>query len=163
MKNNIFIIYFFLFYFFFFHVSANEKAFIRLEDKTKFIVDLAISSEEKKRGLMNINKLVNTNGMLFLYKKERVVNMWMKNTHLDLAIIFINTSKQILDIKVGFKFSKKIISSNQPVIAILEIPSFCSKKLKLNIGDYLDWEIINYQDFKKIVKGKETVKFPCVK
>ena len=148
---------------FFFHVSANEKAFVRLEDETKFIVDLAISAEEKKRGLMNIDKLVNTNGMLFLNKKERAVNMWMKNTHIDLAIIFISTNKQILDIRKGFKFSKKIISSNQPVIATLEIPSFCSKKLKLNIGDYLDWEIIKYKDFKKMVESEGIDKFPCVK
>ena len=163
MKNNTFIIYFFSFFFLFSYVFANEKALVRLKDKTNFIVDLAISDEEKRRGLMNIDRLVNTNGMLFLNKRKKIVNMWMKNTYINLSIIFINTDKQISGIKKGTKLSKKIISSNKPVIATLEIPSVCTKKLKLNIGDYLDWEILKYQDFVKIIKSKETDKFPCVK
>ena len=163
MKNNTFIICFFSIFLLFSYVSANEKALVRLKGKTNFIVDLAISDEEKRRGLMNIERLVNTNGMLFLNKRKRVVNMWMKNTYINLSIIFINTDKQISGIKKGTKLSKKIISSNKPVIATLEIPSVCTKKLKLNIGDHLDWEILKYQDFVKIIKSKETDKFPCVK
>ena len=71
MKNNIFIICFFSIFFLFSYVFANEKALVRLKDKTDFIVDLAVSDEEKKRGLMYIDRLVNTNGMLFLNKRSQ--------------------------------------------------------------------------------------------
>ena len=46
MKNNIFIIWFFSIFFLFSYVFANEKALVRLKDKTDFIVDLAVSDEE---------------------------------------------------------------------------------------------------------------------
>ena len=160
MKSKV-LIYIFLFFFLFFDLYAQEKVLIKLESKQEFVVDLAVSAQEKRRGLMNIEKLKNTNGMLFLNKKARVVNMWMRDTHFDLAIIFININNKILDIKKGDKFSEKIISSIKPIIATLEIPNFCREKLKLKIGDYLEWKFLNYKDFKVIKNQKKENSFPC--
>ena len=39
-------------------------------------------------------KLVDTNGMLFIYKKPKKVKFWMK-IHIFLAIIFIDNNKKI--------------------------------------------------------------------
>ena len=161
MRNK-FLIHIFFFFFLFFDLYAQEKVLIQLENKQEFIVDLASTAQEKRKGLMNIKKLKNTNGMLFLNKKARVVNMWMRDTHFDLAIIFININNRILDIKKGVKSSEKIISSVKPVIATLEIPSFCRKKLKLKIGDVIEWKFLNYKDLEVMKNKKRKNSFPCV-
>ena len=93
-------------------------------------------------------KLINSSGMFFLYKKPQIVYIWMHNTFIPLDIIFIDENKKVVSIKTGNPLSKKIISSNKEVIAVLELPKNCSKKLNLNVGDELDW------DFLKLSKKK---------
>ncbi len=93
-------------------------------------------------------KLINSSGMLFLYKKPQIVNMWMHNTFIPLDIIFIDENKKVLSIKAGDPLSNKIISSNKKVIAVLELPKNCSKKIGLNVGDKLDWVYLEFSKKK---------------
>jgi len=86
--------------------------------------------------------------MLFLYNKPQIVNMWMHNTLIPLDVIFIDENNKVLSIKDGNPLSKKVISSDKKVIAVLELPKNCSTKLRLNIGDKLNW------DFLKLSKKK---------
>ena len=131
------------------------------EKNLTFIVDLASSYEEKKKGLMFVNKLKNTNGMLFTYDSPQFVNIWMKNTPLDLDIIFINQNNVISSVKNGKKFSETIITSEKPVIAVLEIPTSCNKKIKLKTGFEIKWteKKISYIE-NKDHKNKKSL-FPC--
>ena len=87
-------------------------------------------------------KLIRSSGMLFLYKKPQIVNIWMHNTFIPLDIIFIDKNKKVLSIKSGYPLSKKIISSDVKFISLLELPKNCSKKLNLNIGDQLYWDFL---------------------
>ena len=84
-------------------------------------------------------QLIRSSGMLFLYEKPQIVNIWMHNTFIPLDVIFIDKNKKVSSIKVGKPFSRKIISSDKKVIAVLELPLNCSKKISLNVGDKLDW------------------------
>ena len=84
-------------------------------------------------------KLEDTNGMLFIYKKPKKVKFWMKNTHISLAIIFIDNNKKIKKIIKGKTLSDDVISSDHPIIAVLEIPFSCLKTLKLKINDNVFW------------------------
>ena len=86
------------------------------------LVDVAITEKQKK--WFNVQKkLEDTNGMLFIYKKPKKVKFWMKNTHISLAIIFIDNNKKIKKIIKGKTLSDDVISSDHPIIAVLEIPS----------------------------------------
>ena len=80
-----------------------------------------------------------------------------KELNPNLDIIFINENNSISSIKKGFRLSKKIISSDVPVLAILEIPSSCNKKIMLKNGDKIQWKRIN--DLTNLSPSL----FPCVR
>ena len=111
-----------------------------------FFVEFAETKEKMKKGFMNRKNMSEVNGMLFLNKKPRIMKMWMKNTHYDLKIIFINELKKIISIKEGKKLSENIISSKIPVLAVLEIPKLC-KNFNFELGEKITWE---YADLNKL-------------
>ena len=156
-KNNFFLIIFLTTLFFIKTEVTATKLLISVNKNIHLIVDLASTEKEKRRGLMFVEELKNTNGMLFIYEKLKVRKMWMKNTKIDLDIIFINENNSISSIKKGFRLSKKIISSDVPVLAILEIPSSCNKKIMLKNGDKIQWKRIN--DLTNLSLSL----FPCVR
>ena len=111
---------------------------------TNLVVKVADTVSEKEKGLMNVNKLQNSNGMLFLYKKPKVLKMWMHKTIIPLDIIFIDKFNKVLSVNYGEPFSKEIISSKELAIAVLEIPFGCAKILKIKAGVVINWKkIIN--------------------
>lgn len=54
------------------------------------MVEIADTLESMKRGLMFRKKLNINKGMLFVFKKEKKCNFWMKNTHIPLSIAYID-------------------------------------------------------------------------
>ena len=115
------------------------------------IVYSAVTPAEKTKGLMFKNKLEDSDGMIFLYPVPQVVNIWMKNTYIALDIIFVNPKNEVISIKNGKPLSKNLISSDDPVIAVIEIPKNCSKKINLNVGDKIFWRIMKPEENKSQV------------
>ena len=130
--------------------SISKEAIVFSKTFSDLVVKLAQTEEEKQKGLMFVNKLIQTNGLLLLYKKPKVVKIWMHNTQIPLDIIFINDQNKVVLIKKGESFSKKIISSITPVIGVLEIPEGCAKKLDIKIGGKISWRVINKTKVKNI-------------
>ena len=154
MKSKILLILFFLYTNYSVANDINENTIYVHTDFYDFIVDLAITNEDKKKGLMNIKSLSNTNGMLFIYNKPQILRMWMKNTYLKLDIIFIDENHFVSSIEKGKKFSKDILSSKKPVIAVLEILSTCNKKIGIKIGDKISW---SYFEKDNLIKTKNHI------
>ena len=148
MKNlNLNLHFFFLF---FFHESLSDHL-IKSDKFESFFVKTALSKDEKSKGLMNVKSLDDSTGMIFIYKIPTKVNFWMHKTSLNLDIIFIDKYKKISSIKIGRPFSNEIISSEIPVIAVLEIPYNCSSKLGLKIGMLIEW--IPFESVQNKKKG----------
>ena len=128
--------------------SISKEAIVFSKSFSDLLVKVAQTKDEKKKGLMFINKLTQTNGLLLLYKRPKIVKIWMHNTQIPLDIIFINEQNKVVLIRKGEPFSKKIISSITPVIGVLEIPEGCAEKLDINLGDKTSWRIVNKTQFK---------------
>ena len=140
----------FLFFVLFPLYSFSKEAVVSSQKFSDLLVKVAITEEEKQKGLMFVNKLSQTNGLFLLYKKPKIVKIWMHNTEIPLDIIFINNENKVILIRKGEPFSKKIISSITPVIGVLEIPEGCAKKLDIKVGDKTTWKIINRTKVKNI-------------
>jgi uncharacterized protein len=101
-----------------------------------FSVELAVTNEERARGLMFRKQLAEGKGMLFDFKPDQEVSMWMKNTYISLDMIFIRGDGRILRIAENTTpLSENIISSGGTVRGVLEVIAGTAKKLGLAPGD----------------------------
>jgi uncharacterized membrane protein (UPF0127 family) len=101
-----------------------------------FSVELAVTDEERERGLMFRKQLPEGQGMLFDFKREQEVSMWMENTYVPLDMIFIRKDGRILRIAENTEpLSRAIISSRGQVLAVLEVLGGTANKLGIAAGD----------------------------
>ena len=101
-----------------------------------FSVEVARTEEEKKIGLMFRKTLAKNAGMLFLYKREALRLMWMKNTFIPLDILFIDKKGVIKRVvKRTVPHSLATISSRQSVLAVLELRGGVTSSLDIKKGD----------------------------
>jgi uncharacterized membrane protein (UPF0127 family) len=101
-----------------------------------FSVELAVTDEERERGLMFRRSVPEFTGMLFDFKRDQEVTMWMKNTYVSLDMIFIQSDGRIRRIAENTETeSLKIIPSGGPVRAVLEVAAGTARKLGIGPGD----------------------------
>ncbi len=101
-----------------------------------FTVEIADTPETRARGLMFRRHLGRQNGMLFLFPTEAPVVMWMKNTPLSLDMIFLTGDGRVHHIaRYTEPFSERLIPSQGPVKAVLEVLAGTADRLGLKVGD----------------------------
>ena len=128
-----------VFYFFLvsFYTFSNEKIDVSIYNKNiTFNVEVAKTIEERRHGLMHRKKLLNNEGMLFIFPREKIIQLWMKNTYIPLDVIFISKNKVIVDIKKNMeKLSETIVKSKVRSRYALEFNAGLINKLDIEIGD----------------------------
>jgi uncharacterized membrane protein (UPF0127 family) len=101
-----------------------------------FTVEFAETDEERSRGLMFRKELPEGRGMMFDFKQDMNVTMWMKNTYIPLDMIFIRADGRIHRIAENTEpESTKIIAAGGPVRAVLEVIGGTARKLGIKPGD----------------------------
>jgi uncharacterized membrane protein (UPF0127 family) len=101
-----------------------------------FSVELAVTDAELDRGLMFRRELPEGRGMLFDFKRDQPLTMWMKDTPLTLDMIFIRSDGSIARIFENAKpLSTRTISSGSPVRAVLEVPGGSARRLGIEPGN----------------------------
>ncbi len=102
----------------------------------QFTVELADTPEERAQGLMFRERLPADAGMLFLYPRDQMISMWMKNTLIPLDMLFIDRDGRILDIaERTVPLSLRSISSETPARAVLEINGGTAQRQGIRPGD----------------------------
>ena len=119
--------------------KAAELQTLEIASKTgvhAFQVEMAITPEEKERGLMFRRELPEGQGMLFDFQFDQNVAFWMKNTYIPLDMLFIRGDGRILRIAENTEpLSERNIPSGGPVRAVLEVIGGTAKKLGIAAGD----------------------------
>ena len=118
-------------------VSSTEPlTIVTRSGEQRFDVEVMRNDAARGRGLMYRRSMADHHGMLFDFESPQPVNMWMKNTYLSLDMVFIRSDGTIARIASDTEpLSTKIIPSNEPVLAVLELNGGTSAKLGIQPGD----------------------------
>ena len=102
----------------------------------KLYLDIADNKQKRTYGLMNRKDMKSNSGMLFIWKDSQIRNFWMKNTHFNLDLFFLNKQGEIIEIYKNAKaFDKTSIKSQNKVNFVVELKS---GEYPLLIGDKFD-------------------------
>lgn len=112
MKNKsllIFILFIVLYSAIFIFKPQDQIRNVRIENKTYNLL-IADSPVEHSNGLMNVRKLSNADGMVFLFDDSQVRTFWNQNTLVDLDVYWMQDDKV-----VGKSFLPSIETTKVPV------------------------------------------------
>ena len=102
----------------------------------QFSVEIAASGAERARGLMYRRSLADDAGMLFDFKTEQAITMWMRNTYVSLDMIFIDADGRIGHIVANTTpLSDTVIPSRIEARFVLEVKAGTSERLGIEVGD----------------------------
>lgn len=106
----------------------------------RFNVELAVTEEERAKGLMFRQELDPDAGMLFLYNQDQAVTFWMKDTPLPLDMIFIASDGKITQIvRHAEPYSENLIPSNTYIRGVLEVNAGTADRFNIAPGDHVDY------------------------
>lgn len=112
-----------------------------LIERHRFQLEVARTSSERLKGLMDRPSLPNDAAMLFMFPEERILSFWMKNTLISLDIVFLNSDGVVVDVQtmvtqVGVPDSQLIIyRSAQPARYAIEMNAGLGEELGIESGD----------------------------
>jgi uncharacterized protein len=112
----------------------------------EFEVEVAITDDERRDGLMNRETLADNRGMLFIFDRSGYMKFWMKNTLISLDMFFIDNTGIVQHIVHSAPpcTTKKDadcpkFNSDASVKYVLEINGGLSAKYDLKEGDKVTW------------------------
>lgn len=101
-----------------------------------FKTEIAISTQQRQMGLMFRKSMANDAAMLFQWQVQQPISMWMKNTYLSLDMVFIRNDGRVANVaRATTPFSLKVVSSSEPVGAVLEVIAGTADRIGLKAGD----------------------------
>jgi uncharacterized protein len=111
------------------------------EHRYRFDVWVADTEQRAEQGLMFVSDLPETRGMVFPIDPPRVEMMWMKNTYIELDMLFVGTDGRVVKIiQRARPLSLETLSSGRAVGAVVELKGGEAAKLGLGVGDRVSWQ-----------------------
>jgi len=105
----------------------------------EFQFELADTDSKRSIGLMHRAELLPDRGMLFDFKRDRLVAMWMRNTFIPLDMLFLNKEGDIVTIAENTTpHSEKTVSSRVRVRSVLELAAGTVERLGIKTGDRVE-------------------------
>lgn len=116
---------------------------IHASDHACYRIDIYIAADnaQRSRGLMHVRSLPETTGMLFLYDRDAILSMWMKNTFIPLDILFVRADGSVSSIAYNTEpQSLQSIPALEPVRYVLELNAGVAEKLSIDQYSRLEWD-----------------------
>lgn len=104
----------------------------------KFDVELAVTPEQRRQGLMFREQLGEREGMLFVFEEEQNVSFWMRDTPLPLSIAFIDARGLIVHMADMVPYSEAPVLSRFPVRYALEVNRGAFERAGIEVGDLVE-------------------------
>jgi len=104
---------------------------------------MAVTHEERVKGLMYRKNLKDGHGMFFVFEKDEIHSFWMKNTYIPLSIAFIAYNGKIIDIKDMYPHDTNSVKSSRSVRYALETPQGWFLRAGVKEGDTIKIDSIH--------------------
>ena len=104
----------------------------------QFDVELAVTPEQRRQGLMFRERLGEREGMLFVFDDEQTVSFWMRDTPLPLSIAFIDARGVIVHVADMEPYSEAPVPSRYPVRYALEVNKGALERAGIEVGDLVE-------------------------
>lgn len=90
--------------------------------KARFRVDVADDPAERSQGLMYVEEMPASQGMLFVYPQPQPASFWMRNTLIPLDMLFMDESGTVTRVHENAQpLDETPIPGGREVLAVLEI------------------------------------------
>ncbi len=113
----------------------------KLPDGSIITLELASTPEERRQGLMFRPSMAADRGMLFVFNREGLPGIWMKNTLIPLDLLYLNKRGEIVDIIENAEPCKvedcPTYKPTKPAVAVLEVAAGVVEAHNLKAGDVL--------------------------
>ena len=107
--------------------------------QTSFQLQLAVSSEEKAKGLMNRKSLPDRHGMLFLSDGAKQQSFWMQSTWIPLDIGFFDPMGALLEVrKLHPHEVKPVKSRSENILFAVELNRNAYREAAIELGAKLN-------------------------
>lgn len=137
--------------------ELNPTETIEIEDQ-KYDIEIADTEEKRMIGLKNIDSLKDKQGMLFIFDNLTTDSFTMKETKIDLDIIFIDEDKEVLEVHSVKAFDPNLIICSEPYMYVFEtnINSGIKKGDELDFDDdFTEDEMTEIKKSKMLVLDSE--------
>ncbi len=114
--------------------SSMEKTTMII-GRDQYSIEIARTQEELQKGLMNRKTIPADSGMLFVFKEDRRLSFWMKNTLVPLSIAYLSSSGVVKEIYSMVPESLAPVNSIHFVRYALELPKGSFVRSGVHIGD----------------------------
>lgn len=119
---------------------------LRLPDGEVLFVEVADTPERREIGLMFRKDLPKGYGMLFVFPQEQGLQFWMKNTFVDLDMVWIGRDKKVTGVHRDVPKSSAGLRDDEVARRsglgkyVLELPAGAALRHKVSVGSRLDFE-----------------------
>lgn len=108
---------------------------------TEIVVELAVSSRQRSRGLMFRDELPAGQGMLLVFSSTNFRSIWMKNVRFPLDLLWLDSSGRVVNFEKNVPpCPEEPCPSYQPLCkasAVLELNAGSVEKWDIDLGDQL--------------------------
>ncbi len=125
------------------NLRQGELSFLNKQGEvvTTILIEIADDAYSRAHGLMFRNNLPSNQGMLFIFEQERPQYFWMKNTPTSLDMIFVNESREIVNIeKYTEPYSMRSYPSIKPAKYVVEVVAGYTDQFNIKTGDKIRWK-----------------------
>ena len=114
------------------------------QSQVRFDIELAVTPQERSRGLMFRESMPSRSGMLFIFDPPQAVAFWMKNTLIPLDMVFVDRTGTVTRVHEGaIPGDLSPIEGGDSVYAVLEINAGLADRYAIRPGTRLRHEVFS--------------------
>lgn len=123
------------------NVHAREMVQATLAEH-RFELELVKQPEDRRQGLMGRRELAADRGMLFDFPAGTTPSIWMRNMHIALDLLFVDSQGTLVDVFIEVppcvELPCEIYEASRPLRFVIEVAAGTVERLGLEPGDRID-------------------------